>query len=317
MSYANTRETKKSPAAGAVEAPAGGSRVQMKQSLRGMSYQDGQSAVQMSTQGAEPDLRGKHAGKGITNKSHGSELFVNGVSSSDVIQGSIADCYLVAALASLADQNAGAITSMVKKVGKNFQVRFYKKESGFFGTSYKAQWVTVSGDLPTWTGGGLVYSRSDETNKAGARELWPSVIEKGYAAFKGGYSKIGEGGSGETALEAITGKDASTVATSKDTDDLFKQVQRALSGSKAVTAGTHGKSKDKMYKGKGVYSWHDYTLMSVREADKKRYVTLRNPWGQRYRSADIPAGDKTKNSATFELEWSEFRRLYKDVKIGG
>ena len=94
-----------------------GRRLQLKRQLRGMSYSQGQAAVQLS--GSEPDLRNKHAGQAITNQAHGSTLFVNGVSASDVIQGEIADCYLMAALAAVAQQSSGTITSMIQQNGAN------------------------------------------------------------------------------------------------------------------------------------------------------------------------------------------------------
>ncbi|MDR3375972.1 MAG: putative Ig domain-containing protein [Ancalomicrobiaceae bacterium] len=127
-------------------------------------------------------------------------------SMNDINQGYLGDCYFLASLAEVADQNPNAIQSMITSNGNNtYGVRFYINGS--------AQYVTVNNVL---AGGG------NEFNSGTA--LWASIAEKAYAqleaagVFTGNtsvnygnsWSTIGNGGSPEYALEEITGSSSIT-----------------------------------------------------------------------------------------------------------
>jgi len=115
-----------------------------------------------------------------------STLFVNGVSEDDVVQsGGTGDCYLLAALASVASASPEAITSMVRdEGGGRFSVRFYAF-SGDDAAHPESQpvWVASSAVLPTTSEGELAYGHSEAKNGAGQQEIWVSVIEKAFAKF--------------------------------------------------------------------------------------------------------------------------------------
>lgn len=136
------------------------------------------------TTGSDPSL----ATGGEHYEDHGarSTLFVNGVSEDDVIQsGGTGDCYLLAALASMASASPDAITEMVRdEGGGRFSVRFYAF-SGDDARAPEAQpvWVASSAVLPTTADGEVAYGHSDAENAAGQQEIWVSVIEKAYAKF--------------------------------------------------------------------------------------------------------------------------------------
>ena len=123
----------------------------------------------------------------------------SGPSMNDINQGYLGDCYLLASLAELAQQNSAAITSMITDNGNNtYGVRFYVN-----GTP---QYVTVSNLLAN---GGHAFNS--------APVLWASLVEQGYAQLQASgaltgnrysgnsFSSIGNGGVPGYALAEITG----------------------------------------------------------------------------------------------------------------
>jgi len=257
----------------------------------------------------------------------------NGIQSSDVRQGSIGDCFLAAAMASVASAKPDAIRNAIKDNGDNtFTVRFY--QVGWDG-SKTAQYVTVDGDLP-WKADLDMPAYAKSTEKVDGKEhleLWPSILEKAYAQWKGSYDEIGHGGSSGDVMTAITGDRSSSANTSGpgQNDPLWERMKKASADKKPMTAGTGGE-EDPRYKDPkaGVYGWHAYSVLGVEEkasgpgganAGKPvRTVTMRNPWSKRRRDADAAAaGDQSNATAggVFQLSWEEFRRLYDDVTITG
>ncbi len=238
--------------------------------------------------------------------------FVNGVSSGDVVQGMIGDCYMMAGFAAVADKHPEAITNALKdnKDG-TYTVRFY--ETSPYGAA-RAVSVTIDGQLPT-KGLGLHYGKGKTTG-----ELWPALLEKAYAQWKGGYQNIGNGGQAGDVMAALTGRNdtfvslsASTSTTSSSTSSsasrAFAAIEAALKAGKSVAAGTHGESSSEMYKGTGVYAHHAYSVLGTSVENGKQYVTLRNPWGE-----VEPTGNGV-DDGVFKLDLATFSKLYRSVYI--
>jgi len=244
----------------------------------------------------------------------------NGVQVSDVRQGAIGDCYLAAALAAVAGTSPAAITNAIKDNGDGtFTVRFYQLD---WTGSKKAESVTVDADLP-FSGDLPAYAKSTESvDGKPAHELWPSILEKAYAQWKGSYDAIGHGGNAGDVMEALTGERARSRSTSGDTDALWTKMKEATEKKKPMCAGS-GDKDDAKYKDPkaGVYGWHAYTVLGVEEkktGDKtEKLVRLRNPWSVRRRAADAAAVGDAENKAEFTLTYDEFRRLYDDVYFNG
>lgn len=111
----------------------------------------------------------------------------------DVNQGHIGDCYLMADLAELALQNPAAIRDMITDLGGGvYAIRFY--ENGV------AQYETVNTQLYN---GGWTFNHGDN--------IWASLIEKAYTQFKAegqtpnSYTTIGNGGDEVDAMASLTG----------------------------------------------------------------------------------------------------------------
>ena len=259
----------------------------------------------------DPALREKHRDGSMEYKRYEGDPFVNGVSAEDVEQGSIADCYLVAALAATAKAHPELIAEGVKAAGKGaFEVRFFERNAA---GSYNEVWVKVDADLATTKGGARpAYARSTEKNERGM-ELWPSLYEKAYAVWKKGYDKMGEGGSSQAALEALTGKRAqSTTLSTTPEDQIWKKLQTATKDGamiKAGSAGTHGKDQEDLYKGQNLFAWHAYTIMGIEEKDGGRFVILRNPW------ARTEPGNDGKDDGIFKMTITDFAKYYSNMNL--
>ena len=258
----------------------------------------------------------------------GAALFgPNGVQALDVKQGYIGDCFLAASMAAVAGARPDVIkNAMTDNHNGTYTVRFYEVD---WNGAKKVHKETVDGDLP-WDSmsNGPAYARSAEVVGGKSHmELWPSVLEKAYAAWKGSYDTVGHGGISGDVMEALTGERSRQMATKApgEADPLWLKMKTAAAAHKPMTAGSGGE-EDPRYKDPkaGVYGWHAYTVMGVEEkknGDKtERWVTMRNPWGKRRRNSDAAAvGDTTNDTAggVFQLPWAEFRRLYDDVTING
>jgi Calpain family cysteine protease/ALTTAQ repeat len=131
----------------------------------------------------------------------------SGPSISDVNQGDLGDCFLMASLAETALQDPSLIESMIT-VNSNdtYGVRFYVDGSPVY--------VTVDNKLAD---GGDVFN--DEDVMSGSSYIWASIVEEAYAELQTGgevtgntsandgnsWSSIGNGGYPEYTLEEITG----------------------------------------------------------------------------------------------------------------
>ena len=127
-----------------------------------------------------------------------------GPSMNDINQGYLGDCYLLASLAEVADQNPSIIQSMITNNGNNtYGVQLY--------VDGNAEYVTVNDALAD---GGTEFNY--------ATNIWASLVEKAYAQIQASgvitgnsvnygnsFSTIGNGGDPEYALEEIT--DAPTI----------------------------------------------------------------------------------------------------------
>lgn len=255
----------------------------------------------------DPSLLTKHTTDTTWKPVEGGKLFVDGVSFDDVVQGSIGDCYMVAAFSSLAAKDPKIIENAIKDNGNGtYTVRFY--EGNGYGTPRPVN-ITVDGDIAQSAMGSARYGKSRDS-----KELWVGILEKAYAQWKGGYEAVGNGGNSGAVFTALTGKPSSyTSTTSSTADRIYSTIDNAISTGKPVTAGTFGKDSGVDYNGTGVYAWHAYTVLGTSEENGTRYVQLRNPWGS-HDGGTIRDG---KDDGIFKLPMADFMKLYQSVNIGG
>lgn len=157
-------------------------------------------------------------------------LFQNGASQTDVDQGDLGDCYLLASLASTAHRTANAISNMFIDNGDGtFTVRYFNNGV--------ADYVTVDRYLPTYSNGTAIYQGwGGGVNTSTSNELWVALAEKAYAQVnesgwlgrnpsENSYSSIAWGNSG-AAIRQITNRTVSSggVSTLTDKNNLISRI---------------------------------------------------------------------------------------------
>jgi len=119
----------------------------------------------------------------------------------DTAQGALGDCYFIASMAAIANASPQVIKDAIKynPATETYTVRFYE-ESGW-GGDYKPVYIEVDSYLPTVAGNRNDPAYAGEPNG----KMWPAIMEKAYAKWKGNYDVIGNGGYGAQSMAEITG----------------------------------------------------------------------------------------------------------------
>jgi Domain of unknown function (DUF4157)/Calpain family cysteine protease len=265
-----------------------------------------------------------------------------------VVQGGLGDCYLMAALSSLAQSNSEHIKNMIRDNGDGtVTVRLYDTSKSrapkFEATSV---FVKVNKSIPEKEGKNIYAGGS----------LWAALIEKAYvsAGFagsrskkdKGSYKNVADGGLAEHAFEVITGQSAnkfalqspietpeengekaitaytSNVADPSAPDAVLNVIAEALAAGQAVAAGTRQLTKEEKQKLAGETSsgrsaneaiYGDIVYghaYSILAVDQaKKTISLRNPWGQ------VTDKDDGKRKGVLDLEISTFLDAFAQLII--
>lgn len=235
----------------------------------------------------------------------GNEVFKGKPQMKDVQQGYLCDCYLIAAIASVAAQRPDLIEKMIIDHGDGTAtVMLYETSGGLAPPgSGKPTPVRVSLKMPSVDGKKPTYAKGAD------KQLWPAIIEKAYVVkIKGGkYQGANTGGNAGSAMEAMLGAPSDSFATSsKKPVEIVTDLQKLIELGKPVAAGSFGKDEakgnaalKKIADEKNVHAWHAYTVIS---ADAKaNAIKLYNPWG---------------SSHPETLTGEEFKTLYRNVYVG-
>jgi hypothetical protein len=217
----------------------------------------------------------------------------------DPRQGAVGDCYLIAALSSVAWAFTYEIAQRCRATG-TAQESFYDMITFFEGSSKVL--VEVTEKVPTNAAGNFIYCRSTEDG-----EVWPAIYEKAYAKWRTGHSGDTPdlltiaGGDPVLAMAQLTGRSRNYYGTSSSsTDTIYKRVRENSISRKTfnpMVAWTYSSgmaSPDRVnYSDVNLVANHAYSILGWDYRNDKRYIILRNPWAQTEASTGILTGSWT------------------------
>ncbi|XP_078256087.1 calpain-2 catalytic subunit-like [Rhinoraja longicauda] len=207
---------------------------------------------------------------------HGNpQFFVGGASRFDVCQGSVGDCWFLAALASLTLRCD--LFAHVVPPDQDFQQDY----CGLFHFRfwYYGDWVDVVVDdrLPTDDEGQLIFVRSCDNN-----EFWVCLLEKAYAKLYGSYGDLHMGQMAEAMVD-FTGGVKREIRLDNPPPDLWRTLRRAITLGSFVGCSTAVVSDGERRLDSGLVMTHAYSLTAAEEVEcqnqVEELVRVRNPWG--------------------------------------
>lgn len=256
------------------------------------------------------------------------------ISSEDIIQGALGDCYFLAAVSSIAEHPHRLERLLLSKEHRG---------DGIFAVALclNGVWEEVLLDdfAPCTRAGELAF------NKSKSDELWVVLLEKAWAKVHGGYLNI-EAGLTREALRDLTGASAKTFFLRQNPEEIWGHLMEAERQHFIMTAGSDNLSggSDAYIQKIGICGSHAYSLLAVYQLKKQgwgfvlsetgqdydhRVVKVRNPWGKGEWKGDWADSDprwtadlRSRLGASLDPEdgiffmgWKDFREYFSDVQI--
>ncbi len=210
-------------------------------------------------------------------------LFDGEPSAHEPRQGMLGDCFLLSTLSAIAARDPKRIKELVRE-----------NDDGTYTVTFATRSITVDDVLHVRANGQPLYAAS-------AKSQWAAIVEKAYAELKGGYPAL-NGGEAADVLRELGSATRELVHNELKSDDLWTALQSAS----AAVFSTFQSSR--LYANSGIQPQHAYAVIGTREAAGKRYVTVRNPWGEG--EPDLDGID----DGVFELELSDALARFKRVE---
>jgi|EP01047_Picozoa_sp_COSAG01_P023578 hypothetical protein len=247
-------------------------------------------------------------------KSGDAKLFSGKIEPGDIGQGQLGDCWLMTALACLAEF-PGAIQAVFKTAQYNPRGRYCLRL--FNGQTEEWENVVVDDYIPCKKGTNKPIFAQPHGN-----ELWVMLLEKAFAKFVKGYDTL-DGGFSLWGLQTLTGDVVSNwsretngrwgeyeirykeggkggvqdigfykVLSNADKqggrrlphtvsgDEFFDQLARWDSEECVIAASTSGTDEGEATAQHGLVKGHAYAVVTVIHCGKYQMLRLRNPWGK-------------------------------------
>eukprot|EP01063_Lacrimia_lanifica_P007634 TRINITY_DN14908_c0_g1_i1.p1 TRINITY_DN14908_c0_g1~~TRINITY_DN14908_c0_g1_i1.p1 ORF type:complete len:449 (+),score=105.36 TRINITY_DN14908_c0_g1_i1:61-1407(+) len=234
------------------------------------------------------------------------QLFEGVIDAGDVSQGGIGDCWLMSAIASLAEY-----PDMIRKLFITKRYSAYGKYDIWLYEGFARKWtvVTVDNWVPCRAGTfSPIYAQPHKN------EMWAALLEKAVAKYCKGFKNI-IGGNEWWALKLLTGLptfllervdkggttwrrkemnmlppkgddyrrwewSASSEQKEYSMEDLFYILREYDDRQSIMATGTYGALDDTNVSPQGIVMGHAYTLVGAQKVGDALIVKLRNPWGR-------------------------------------
>jgi len=274
------------------------------------------------------------------------KLFEGGVEPKDIAQGGLGDCWLMSAMACMAEHQGLLRTCFISQ---EFNERGKYQMRIFDGRAKKWTVVTVDDNLPVKKKNNTLLFAQPNGN-----ELWVLLIEKAFAKFCGDYASL-DGGHEIWAFEALTGDPVFALIRKPEgwtrmnlvhmegkkrsiglrkTKEVFDDGQvfgllRTYLRSKALLTASIS-SEGEVKKDSGLVAGHAYSVLDAKRFSECTLIQLRNPWGTfEWKGAwsdGAPEWDKfpkikrlcrpkDDDDGSFWMPWEEFLKHFDNINL--
>ncbi|XP_067008745.2 calpain-12 [Anabrus simplex] len=252
------------------------------------------------------------------------QMFVQGASRADVLQGGLGDCWFLSACAAVAqgkhvkikyddgvegawvlnsysdDECQNLITQVIPEgqvlcgEGYTGKVTFYFWRMGQWGK------VEIDDRLPVNETGDLVYAKCKDEN-----EYWLPLLEKAFAKYHGRYDLL-DGGHLDEGILYLTGAVVKTFGA--ENRSLFRVMRDEFHAGSVILCGSIPIED----RNSGIVQSHAYTitgLASFMQGTRRiQLLRVRNPWGHKEWTGAW--------SDTDDTNWSDIDSTLKDLLLG-
>uniref|UniRef100_A0A8C5E968 Calpain-3 n=1 Tax=Gouania willdenowi TaxID=441366 RepID=A0A8C5E968_GOUWI len=239
------------------------------------------------------------------------QFIIDGAGRTDICQGELGDCWLLAAIACLT-LNEKLLYRVVPQ-----DQSFTENYAGIFHFQFwrYGEWIDVIVDdrIPTCNNQ-LVFTKSFRQN-----EFWSALLEKAFAKLHGSYEAL-KGGNTLEAMEDFTGGVTEFFELTEAPEDLYKIMKKALARGSLMGCSIDVFSASEMESRTelGLVRGHAYSIIGLEEL-----IQLRNPWGWVLWKGPWSANSKEwesisiadkENLKKLTVEASEFWMSFEDFK---